>query len=136
MGLVINTAKSVVIFLFISTVACGSSGIIYQKPHMSIIDGQESRYCSSWSLTVEQVEEYFKKAKRISSVEVKDYYYGACDLVGAGEINGRVFRYHINAGGIGQIATSEGEEIFGCKLECKQFMDFGFYEYGDERDFD
>ena len=113
--------------------SCGMTETEFEKPKLNIFK-EEGVYCSSWVMTVDQVETFFQLENAITRYEaVTEFYYGACEQKGVGKRGGLPLEYWINAGGIGQIIVDGKEQYFGCKERCKEFIDFGFYD--DEGDY-
>lgn len=136
MGLVTNFLKAFLLAPILAILlGCRAADIHFSEPALMILNPEEAEYCEDWILSREQVREYFSEAELIEPVSTREYYFGACELKGEGEINGKPFTYSINVGGVGRIVDEEKETLYGCKLRCKEILDFGFYEYGDERDF-
>jgi len=92
-----------------------------------------ARACVQWTLTTQDVQEFFAHADRIGAAE-RHYAYDAlaCQYQGTISLDGKRYRFQINGGSWGVlIGTSpESASYYGCKDRCARL--FPFHLYGDD----
>lgn len=96
---------------------------------ISVDKSIENEYCQSWSMSKREIKEYFSAAHIITREERRMAYdWGGCemrgDLINA---HGEILNFSINAGGTASIVAKSKEVYMGCKSDCNDIFDFGFY---------
>jgi hypothetical protein len=92
-----------------------------------------SRACAQWTLTTQDVQDFFAHADRIGAAEWHHAYdVIPCQYQGTISVDGKPYRFEINGGSWGVlIGTSpEGASYYGCKDRCARL--FPFHLYGDD----
>lgn len=79
--------------------------------------------CSRWSLTPRQVQELFVLSDSYQTSPYSGFYQLPCSISGEAAIEGRVWQFVINGGGI--VTLSSGDEVryLGCRdKRCEPYI--------------
>ena len=107
-----------VMMLFI--VACANekqNGFIeITKMISSGIEGGTGEFCSDFSMTKEQAQQYFEQATEVSIQELHDRYSVLpCFVAGAGTFENEDCSWEVRAGGTGHVDCGEKSFLTGCE---------------------
>ncbi len=96
--------------------------------HISVDVRIEHDYCESWTMSEDEIRQFFQRAQRITEEQrTMAYQWGGCDLEGEFVWPDATMLFSINAGGTGSIVEGARQHLFGCQSQCEDLVDFGFY---------
>lgn len=77
---------------------------------------QDGEFCSDFRLTNAQAKSFFKRATKITPVELHNKFdYLPCYVRGRGRLDGADAEWEIRAGGTGRLVTTSGQvSWYGC----------------------
>lgn len=79
--------------------------------------------CKAWSLSKEQVAEFFRLAQEYEISPYASYYQTPCSITGELKSGGEVWSYWINGGATAQWMKGDVTRYWGCsKPECEKLV--------------
>lgn len=79
--------------------------------------------CRSWSLSKEQVAEFFRLAQKYEISPYASYYQTPCSITGELTSSGEVWKYSINGGATAVWMKGDVTRYWGCsKPECEKLV--------------
>ena len=98
----------------------GSVIVATSNPH-------EADMCRGFSLTENQIKDFFKRAAVLDEAALKSaYQWSPCEVQGHLLYREQKFLYTVNAAATGRIETGPGQYLyFGC-ANCKDLFDYGY----------
>lgn len=79
--------------------------------------------CRSWSLSKEQVAEFFRVAQEYEISPYASYYQTPCSITGELKSGGEVWKYRINGGATAVWMKGDVTRYWGCgKPECEKLV--------------
>lgn len=101
-------------------VSCGNesqNGLIkITKVTDSGVEGDTGEFCSDFSLTREQAQHYFTRAKQVSVQEIHDKYAVLpCFVAGDGILANEDCSWEVRAGGTGHVNCGDKSYLTGCE---------------------
>ncbi|WP_188151072.1 hypothetical protein [Teredinibacter waterburyi] len=79
-------------------------------------DGATSEFCSDFSLTKEQAQDFFKNAEQVTARDIHDNYsFLPCFVTGEGYLNEQKCEWKIRAGGTGSIECEDISILMACE---------------------
>jgi len=112
--------SSILGFLMSGCVANNISKIDIHVSNVSSVgtDGGSDEFCSDFSLSVQEAQEFFTSANVISTKEMHDSFnHLPCFVRGSCVIESKICEWEIRAGGTAVVTSGSTELIFGCE-EC------------------
>lgn len=86
------------------------------KVTSSGVEGGTGEFCSDFSLTKEQAQQYFEQATEVSIQEIHDKYSVLpCFVAGAGTFENKDCSWEVRAGGTGHVDCGEKSFLIGCE---------------------
>jgi len=99
------------------------AGVIAEKSIIKVAnilttdnDGVSSEFCADFSLTKDEAQYFFDRAKQVSTKDIHDnYYFLPCFVTGEGYLNNEYCEWEIRAGGTSSIVCKDQSIFLACE---------------------
>ena len=121
--------KSIILFTALSLIGCSATTatkLATEFSHIQILQvgmDQGGEFCKDFTLTNNQVEQYFKQVEEVTFKQLHDHYdYLPCFVKGTLQRQTKVCEFSIRAGATAELNCSNDKQYFYVCTTCENFF--------------
>lgn len=121
--------KSIILFTALSLIGCSATTatkLATEFSHIQILQvgmDQGGEFCKDFTLTNEQVGQYFKQAQRVTFKQLHDQYdYLPCFVKGTLQRQDHACEFSIRAGATAELTCSNDQQFFYACTTCNNLF--------------